>query len=99
MKNKAKISEYMGGKLHDRRLERNASIEKTASAVGVTPTVIEAIETGQEEISLPLYLKLCAYLNVSPDAYLRAPETDEFEAIKSNLIEMDKMIIKETLDL
>ena len=59
-----------GNKIRDLRKIRHISAEELAKALNISPSAIWNIELGYRSISVPVLVKLCNYMKISPNTIL-----------------------------
>ena len=84
----------LGKRIRLVRKEKGHTGEELAELCHISPTYLRQIESGAKIPSLPLFVKLCNALNVSP-AYLFADVCRNMEASAAFL--MDQMVERDDL--
>ncbi len=72
MKQSNPIDRAVGKQLHDKRTEKEISLEHLASRLGISATELRGFECGDIRIDSRVMLKMCNLLNVRP-AYFFEP--------------------------
>ena len=86
--------QLLGRRIRLVRKEKGHTGEELAELCHISPTYLRQIESGAKIPSLPLFVKLCNALNVSP-AYLFADVCRNMEASATFL--MDQMVDRDDL--
>lgn len=86
--------QLLGRRIRLVRKEKGHTGEELAELCHISPTYLRQIESGAKIPSLPLFVKLCNALNVSP-AYLFADVCRNMEASATFL--MDQMVERDDL--
>ena len=87
-------TQSLGKRIRLVRKEQGHTGEELAELCHISPTYLRQIESGAKIPSLPLFVKLCNALNVSP-AYLFADVCRNMEASAAFL--MDQMVERDDL--
>ena len=87
-------TQSLGKRIRLVRKEKGHTGEELAELCHISPTYLRQIESGAKIPSLPLFVKLCNALNVSP-AYLFADVCRNMEASAAFL--MDQMVERDDL--
>ena len=87
-------TQSLGKRIRLVRKEQGHTGEELAELCHISPTYLRQIESGAKIPSLPLFVKLCNALNVSP-AYLFADVCRNMEASATFL--MDQMVERDDL--
>lgn len=87
-------TQSLGKRIRLARKEKGHTGEELAELCHISPTYLRQIESGAKIPSLPLFVKLCNALNVSP-AYLFADVCRNMEASAAFL--MDQMVERDDL--
>ena len=87
-------TQSLGKRIRLVRKEKGHTGEELAELCHISPTYLRQIESGAKIPSLPLFVKLCNALNVSP-AYLFADVCRNMEASATFL--MDQMVERDDL--
>jgi len=72
----------IGLQLRKIRLMRNKTQSRVSKAVGVTFQQIQKYERGQNAISINIMMKLCEYLDVSVDFFIKPLEDKQLTFLK-----------------
>lgn len=81
----------IGQRIRKYRKAQNLSQEELAEKVGISVTHMSHIETGNTKLSLPVFVKMSEFLQVSTDALL-------FDAVQTNKNTIETEILKNLQD-